>query len=148
YLPLWHFDENILVFSDGSLGCGFELCGKDISCLTIDSINEFSGNVENLINTAKEGLKLQLFYKVNSNVSEIINKHKDISSQAEGIYEPIAKSRRVHLQSNMDQKEYFDPKIYFFIKRKKRITSFSTRPRFQCGIVLIFGFGKKGKHSL
>ena len=70
YLPLWHFDNDILVFSDGALGVGFELKGRDISVAETERVNEFSAKLENLLNTAQERLRFQVFYRLDSHVSD------------------------------------------------------------------------------
>ena len=61
-MPLWHFDRELLVYSDGSLGVGFQIQGRDIVATTTESLNGFSQALENLLNTAPEGLRLQVFY--------------------------------------------------------------------------------------
>ena len=64
-LPVWHFDEDILIFDDGSLGAGFKLHGVDISCASNSKINEISNSLENL--TASEsGANLMPFFSSKS----------------------------------------------------------------------------------
>ena len=58
-LPFWHLDDDLVVFNDGSLGAGFRLGGYDISCANADEINQFSRNLEHLLVSAPEGVRLQ-----------------------------------------------------------------------------------------
>ena len=55
FLPFWQFWGQYMVFGDGSLGCGFKICGKDISCATNEEINSFTRKLENLITGLDEG---------------------------------------------------------------------------------------------
>ncbi len=116
YLPLWHFDNDFLVFSNGSLGVGFELKGRDISVSEPESIEEFSSALENMLNTAQEGLKFQIFYRLECDVSKTITAHKEISAYASPTYAPIAASRLNHFWENQLAGGYFRPEIYFFIR--------------------------------
>lgn len=115
-LPFWHFDDDLMVFKDGSLGGGFKLQGFDLSCKTSDEINEFSKSVENIILSCKEGLKLQVFYKLTPNVQDLIKKHESISKNAKTVYDPIAKARINLLNYNLKEQSYFVPEIYFFVR--------------------------------
>ncbi len=116
FLPLWHFDGDFLVYNNGSLGVGFELTGKDISIVEPEPINEFSTALENLINTAQEGLRFQIFYRLESDVSPLIGAHETLSKGPSSVYDPIAKSRLAHFRNNQEAGLYFKPRIYFFIR--------------------------------
>ncbi len=117
-LPFWHFDQDLMVYSDGSLGGAFRLTGVDISCRTPDEINTFTRKVENLLIGTEEGLKLQIFYRVTPNVSALLTEHAAISSEAPEIYRPIAEARISFLKRNEAQKNYFVPEFYLFIRSK------------------------------
>lgn len=115
-IPVWHFDNDLVVYSDGSLGAGFKLSGIDISCESASVINELSTNLENLLGSARDGLKLQVFYKLSSNVLPLIEAHSEISKKAPEVYRPVAKARLNFLKKNALNKNYFQPEIYFFIR--------------------------------
>jgi len=115
-LSFWHFDDNLMVFSDGSLGGGFKLKGLDITCLTNSEINNFSSAIENLLVLCEEGLRLQIFYRLGSNVSEIIKKHEEIFIDSDKIYRPIFKARHDFLLKNEKMNNFYHPEIYFFVR--------------------------------
>ena len=52
-IPFWGFEQNRAIFWDGSLGAGFRLEGKDISCASIAAINLFSEQLENLLKSCE-----------------------------------------------------------------------------------------------
>ncbi len=117
-LPFWHFDEDFMVYSDGSLGCGFKLTGIDISCLPNDEINNFSQQIENLLISAEEGLRLQLFYRLTSNVGNVLKAHEEIVNESPEVYKVVADARLNFLKQNEEFKNYFVPEYYFFVRSR------------------------------
>lgn len=116
-LPFWHFDDNIMVYADGSLGAGLRLTGIDISAASIDRINELSQALENLINTAQEGVRFQIYYRLTSDVAPLIKEHQNITATIEGdSYDAVARSRIEYLTKNAQAGSYFQPQIYFFVR--------------------------------
>lgn len=115
-LPIWHFDEDQLVFSDGSLGAGFKLKGFDASVSGSENFNQFAFALENLINTAREGLTLQLHYKIGHDVSPIIAKHEELTTGSEGSYQEISKWRVDDLSERAKKGRFFLADIYLFVR--------------------------------
>ena len=124
-LPFWHFDHDLMVYADGSLGGAFRLTGYDISCLPTEEINSFAQKIENLLISAEEGLRLQLFYRVTPNVTQLLEDHRKISISAPEIYRPVAEARLNHLSESAKVKSYFVPELYLFIRSR----SFQYRKR-------------------
>lgn len=119
YLDLWNFYDDTLVFGDGSLGYGFKIKGKDISCETISKINIFNSKLEGLISSLNEGISLQVFYHLSPEVDNIINSHIELSKSTPSMpYEQILNSRTDFLKKNRINGHYFKPDIYLFIKSK------------------------------
>ncbi|MDB5039164.1 MAG: hypothetical protein JWQ35_2692 [Bacteriovoracaceae bacterium] len=115
-IPIWHFENDYLVFSDGSLGAGFKLKGFDASVSGVESFNQFAFALENLINTAREGLTLQICYKISNDVSSIISKHEDLTKSDSAVYQEIATERFNHLRESAKLGKFFFPEIYFFVR--------------------------------
>ncbi len=117
FLNLWHFFDDYLVFGDGSISCGFRIRGKDISCATEEEINQFTRKLESLVTSLDEGLSLQFFYKLTSNVHDIIEEHKDLSKTCPlEHYDKILSYRSKHLQDKMESGHFFSPEIYLFLR--------------------------------
>lgn len=115
-LPYWHFDKDIMVFEDGSLGFGYKLEGFDINCTTSEKINQLSTNLEHLLTGIEEGLSIQFFYKVSSDYQGKINEHKEISINAPTIYQDVIEARIEFLKTNMEYHNYFKSEVYLFIR--------------------------------
>lgn len=117
-IPFWHFDDEFMVYADGSLGGGFKLTGVDISCSPLEDINQFSRQIENLLISTEEGLRLQLFYRVTPDVGEVLQEHELITSKAPEIYYAISKARLDFINKNQTEKNYFVPEFYFFVRSR------------------------------
>lgn len=117
-LPYWHFDNDFMVFNDGSLGVGFRLSGFDLSCTTDEEINQFAKSTENLFLTCNDGLRLQLLYKLSPNVSSHLEAHSEQVDPNFSEYQPIWDARKKWLLANQEREEYFSPEIYLFCRSK------------------------------
>ena len=113
-IPLWHFDNDLAIYWDGSLGAGFTLQGADISCVSKDSINQLSKQLENLLKGVSEGTKLQLCYHFTPHADALIDAHGDISHDASEKHQVLRKARLEHLR----QQQHFIPEIYCFVRSK------------------------------
>lgn len=119
-VPLWHFEGDHLVFSDGSLGAGFKLKGFDASVSGAESFNQFAFALESLVNTAREGLTLQVYYKVGHDVSSIISQHMDLTGTADGAYREIAEERFDYLKQRAANGRFFVADIFLFVRSEKK----------------------------
>ena len=107
-----------MVYNDGSLGGAFKLQGFDTSCLMPEEINGFTRQVESLLISADEGLRLQVFYRLSPQVKQLIEAHARVSKDAPSAYSPIAEARLSYFRKNEENRAYFVPEIYFFIRSK------------------------------
>ncbi|MCB0368899.1 MAG: hypothetical protein KDD45_05465, partial [Bdellovibrionales bacterium] len=82
-----------------------------------------------------EGLKLQVFYKLSSQVEDLIKNHQELSKEIQGPYQKIAEARVNFYRKNQEQKKYFVPSIYFFVRSKsfslKKQSLFSSNKQFE-----------------
>jgi conjugal transfer ATP-binding protein TraC len=117
-IPFWHFEQGLMVYSDGSLGGGFKLNGLDIDCLPVEDINTFTRQIENILISAEEGLRLQLFYRLTPKVSDLLNEHQAISNEAPDVYRPVAEARINFIKENEVKNAYFVPEYFLFVRSR------------------------------
>ncbi|MBF0362740.1 MAG: ATP-binding protein [Oligoflexia bacterium] len=127
YLSIWHFDNDLLVYRDGSLGAALKIQGQDITNSNNEEINAFTMSLENFINSIPDGFRIQIFYRLMNKVDEVIKTHKDLSSLKERVeededrnYTPLANARITLLKDNAISGRYFKPEIYYFIRGKSQ----------------------------
>lgn len=118
HLPIWHFDDNFLVYKDGSLGMGIKINGLDISTATHEVINSFCQQISNLINGIEEGIRLQVFYRLSSNISDLINSHANEMRDTPEEYRPLVDARLNFLKKNEKAGNFYNPEIYLFVRSK------------------------------
>ena len=115
-IPLWHFDGDMAIYWDGSLGAGFTLEAADISCASTAAINDLSTKLENLLKGMSEGMRLQVCYRLTSNAKGIIDRHGEISAKSSARHQVLREARLKHLSQINDSKGWFIPEIYFFLR--------------------------------
>ncbi len=118
-MPYWHFDNEIMVFEDGSLGRGYKLEGFDINCTDSEKVNQLSVSLEHLLTGIEEGLSLQFFYKVSSNYQDKTKAHRSVSDSAPSVYLDIKEARAEFFKSNIEYKNYFKSEVYLFVRSSK-----------------------------
>ena len=115
-LGLWHFENDLMIFCDGSFGAGFKLEGFDLTCANESAINQLNRSLENLLVSGEEGTKLQVFYKLSPVVEDLIQAHESLSCEMEGPYQRIAQARLKFYRKNQSEHRYFTPSIYLFVR--------------------------------
>ena len=134
-LPFWHFDEDVLVYDDGSLGYGFSLQGKDISTAENSVINQFNLSLKNFLLNIKEGYKIKVLYRLVPYAEEIIGKHEKLMGNKSKPGQIIKDERIRFLRNNAKDGNFFIPEVFLFIKsnshRYKRQGIFHSTKRFE-----------------
>ena len=120
-LPLWHFENDYLIFSDGSIAAGFRLSGMD-SNASKERTNLFNKSLMEALGALPEGLSLQIFYKLKHDVKSTIEKHKNLLENSCKFYREIAQAQSSFLLESSKAGEYFDAEIIIFAKIKPRPT--------------------------
>lgn len=115
-LPFWHFEDDLMVYSDGSLGTGFKISGLDISCATIEQKNQFNSQIESLLSTVPENTRVQIFYKLSSDVSDVIDRHEKVSQSSNEDYQEILKYRINFHRQNEQNGNYYRPEIFVYLR--------------------------------
>ena len=116
-LPFWHLEsDGLMVYRDGSLGCGFKLEGADISCLENQGVNDLATKLENLLTSTGEGIKLQFVCHLSSSVGGLIDGHQGISQNAPAKYAPLRNSRPRDLRRRVVSGGIFSLDIFCFVR--------------------------------
>lgn len=115
-IPFFSFEENLMIYQDGSLGIGFKLKGADISVAAPEAINSISQKIESLLVGLPEKIKLQIFYRLTKSASKTISEHESVSAKASEIYAPIREARLTFWNKKMNDDDLFVPEIYLFLR--------------------------------
>lgn len=137
-LPFWEFFENPkahVVLSDGSLVTGLKLNLTDIECFDTESINQFTLGLRSVLNSVSEGITLQFYLHVDSEFSDVLNKHKaGECEKSHELVKMIAQNRYQVLESAQREGELYRPHLYLFVRspmiQTAKLSSFKKKIEF------------------
>ena len=137
-LPYWEFFEKPkahVVLSDGSLVAGLKLNLTDIECFDTDSINQFTLGLRSAMNSVSEGVTMQFYLHVDSEFSDVLERHKNGESEkSHDLVKMIAQNRYRVLESAQDNGELYRPHLYLFIRQPmieaKKLSPFKKKEDF------------------
>lgn len=99
-LQLWGFENNVMIYSDCTLGAMLRIETVDISCEENDSINQFKSQAVNFLNALPEGLNVQFLQNVTTGHFDLLSAHRKlINPQANPLYKEMTDERLSEFQS-------------------------------------------------
>jgi len=75
FLQVWGFESDAIIFSDGSLGFAIELIPLDVSCWSVEQVNDFSSRCVQFLNGLSDDIDLQFVQDIKSGNADIIDEH-------------------------------------------------------------------------
>lgn len=142
-LPYWDFfdfPKPHLILNDGSLVAGVSVQLIDIECLDDSEINQFTMGLRSVLNSISEGVTVQFHLSVDSDYSEMIEKH--ICGKKELIH-PLVKSiadfREAKLKASLDSEVLYKPTLTVFVRTpmlNKPKLSFIKKPELFSNLVV------------
>lgn len=115
-LPYFAFENDFMIYRDGSLGTGFKLKGADISTASPEEINGVIQKVEALLVGLPENIRAQVFYRLTNQAEPILETHKKVSMDSDSIYKPIRDARVEFLKNKIEGAMFYLPEIYIFVR--------------------------------
>jgi type IV secretory pathway VirB4 component len=115
-LPFFSFENNFMVYRDGSLGSGFKLRGADISTASHEEINGVIQKIETLLVGLPENIRVQVFYRLTNQAEPTFEAHKKVSMKSDAIYQPIRTARLEFIKNKIMGSKFYLPEIYFFVR--------------------------------
>ena len=133
-ISVWHFDGDILIFSDGSLGAGFKIEGIDTSSASVEEINEYGRKLEEIPVSLPEGTSIQFRYQMSRDSEKIIERHRQASSHGNEACRKIARHRIEFMREQQKSGRHFSPSLFLFLRsrpiRHKKASLFARSDRF------------------
>ncbi len=116
-LQVWGFEENLLVFKDGSLGAALKLDTLDVSCQEDKELNAQAQRLCDFVNGLPKGLCFQFMQEITSGNDKVISAHAEILKEsASDLTREITKDRVEQLMR--DDAQGFIPRqnLYLFLR--------------------------------
>jgi len=82
YLQIWGFEQDIMIYSDGSLGFILDCIPVDISAWSDERINNYSENIGQFMNSLPANIDIQFLQDIIPGNSKIIDNHQKLAANA------------------------------------------------------------------
>lgn len=129
YLEVWGFQDDFVIFADGSIGLGMELSTVDVSCWDDDRVNGLSDRVCQLLNALPSGLDIQFVQDIVGGNSERIKTHHSlIQNEAGDIARRLVETRAERFLE-IDRQGYLPNHKLLVFMRLPAANQFMAKPR-------------------
>lgn len=100
HLQIWGFEDDYILFSDGSAGFGLELTPLDVTCLPSDQVNGLVARVAQFLNGLPQGIDLQWIQEITSGNLATIDSHEALAvPDASHMAQALCRARTERLRS-------------------------------------------------
>lgn len=116
-LQLWGFENDVMIYSDCSLGCMLKIAPIDISCATNESVNQLKIQLVNFLNSLPENLSIQFLQNVTTGQGDILSAHERLARKdSHPLYQQMTTERLSHFQE-LDSKGLIPKQEIYVIVR-------------------------------
>lgn len=117
-IRVWGFENNFIVFDDGSLGFGLNLRPLDVSCTADDDKNSLSTSVTQFLNGLPSGIDIQLVCDLRSGNEMTLREFRRMADGSTNEMAKLLTHQRAEMFSALDQ-EGLIPRYDFhlFVRR-------------------------------
>lgn len=130
YMQVWGFDNDLIVFSDGSLGFGLEVGPVDATCWSAEQVNDFTQRVAQFLNSLPDHLDLQLVQDITSGNKNLISAHQGTADNCKNqIVSELTKVRTIRF-NHLDDDGLLPKHTLKLFVRKAPQSSLLDKPRF------------------
>lgn len=81
-LQIWGFEDDFIIFSDGSLGFGLDCVPTDLSCFSDERINDLSSRVGQFLNSLPVKTDIQFVQDIEPGNDQVIKNHLKLSQDS------------------------------------------------------------------
>lgn len=131
-LPYWEFNSKPFhhtILWDGSVSAGLEILPIDIECFDEFKINQLTLGLRAFANSLPEGMSIQFFVKIESEIENCLNQHKKLVVFKNAFLNSLDDDRIRILQEQTLSDSLFRPRLFLFLKTQpaKKPSSFSLK---------------------
>lgn len=121
-LEIWGFENDFVIFSDGSFGFGARLSTVDASCWDNDQVDAFAEKLANFLNSLPENLDVQLVQEIKPENYALLKKNESLGSKAVDATSRMVHTSRLEFLRVQDEKGII-PRYELLIFCRKAPTS-------------------------
>ncbi len=118
-LQIWGFQDEFVVFSDGSYGCGLELTPVDVSCWDDNRIDNFANRICSFLNGLQPGTDIQFAQEITGGNGRLIRSFETLrAGQLDETRAGLVDSRANYLRTQDSSGCIPTHRLRCFIRRK------------------------------
>ncbi len=122
-LQIWGFEDNLLIFRDGSLGAALKLSPLDITCFDNSVVNSISHRLCDFLNGLPQGLNFQFMQEIVSGNSKTIQENLSlVKNETTDLTREISNVRSELLKEQDLSGEIPKQNLYLFLRMPLRST--------------------------
>jgi len=129
-LQLWGFEDDFIIFSDGSFGFGLEISQLDIDCLSDEAVNALAERTSQFLNGLPVSSDIQFVKTVVSGSNDLLQGHLQLAQTSQNDIAKVLTQERVKRLHDLEAGNLL-PKhhLYVFVRRKSQGPLFQ-KPKF------------------
>lgn len=117
-LQVWGFENDAVIFSDGSLGFGLIAKPLDVQCLSDDDINSLSVKASHFLNGLPSGIDIQFVQDVTTGVKATLNSFESLSVECKSeVSTALARDRANYFRTLDEEGRISNHLLKIFVRR-------------------------------
>ncbi|MCJ8278255.1 MAG: TraC family protein, partial [Bdellovibrionales bacterium] len=101
-LELWGIERDYCLFTDGSIGFGFDVTPIDVSSFSDEGINQFAESLKNFINSLPPGTDVQFVQDIEAGNNEVIRTYEGLNENHDNIISNELTKAKIEKFEKMD----------------------------------------------
>jgi conjugal transfer ATP-binding protein TraC len=132
-LSYWEIEAksgfDYVILNDGSISAGFEITPIDIECFDNDRLNQLSLGLRSVLNSVNDEYSIQLHVRVDSDFTDILNRHRELRCSANEFICKLDKGRIDLIEQDIESNGLNRMRVFAYLKtpQVKKTSLFSWR---------------------
>jgi conjugal transfer ATP-binding protein TraC len=128
-IRVWGFENNYIVFDDGSLGFGLKLSPHDVSCTSDDEKNGLVSSLNQFLNGLPSGIDLQIVCDIRAGNAATIKEFERIAENSLSEMAKLLTHQRAEMFSVLDEQGLIPRFDFYLFVRRPMSQNLADRPR-------------------
>lgn len=129
YLQIWGFEQNFIIYSDGSIGFMLDSVPVDISTWSDDRINSFADSLSQFLNGLQPKIDIQFIQDIVPGNNKVIQAHKSLALNSNNQVAKTLCFERVDILSKVDEQGALPTHKLKIVVRKSLSQNILEKPR-------------------
>lgn len=121
HLEIWGLEDEMVLFTDGSLGFGISLVPVDLSCQSDESIESYRSRIVQFLNGLPSSIDIQFLQTIEPTPEHRIDAHRNLMASEAGVMATSLTQSRIEHKKELNASGFLAAhELKCFIRRKGR----------------------------